>query len=344
VLNAVKLMRQQAGCEGAAARVVAAADRQITHMTRLLDDLLDVSRIRNGKVELKRRHLDLREVVRDAVQACEAVVAERGHRLEVRLPGEALPVEADAVRLTQVVANLLHNAAKYTDRGGHLAVEARREGEELSVTVSDDGIGIEAAMLPRVFELFVQVEQGADRARGGLGLGLTLVKSLVERHGGRVSARSDGPGRGSAFEVRLPAAHPPAAAATPTPPPALTRPARSLDIVLVEDNADIRESLRALLELSGHAVREAEDGPRGIEVVRARPPDVALVDIGLPGVDGYEVARSLRGGLPAGTRLVAMTGYGRPEDKRQALAAGFHAHLVKPVDFDVLQHLLAELS
>jgi signal transduction histidine kinase/DNA-binding response OmpR family regulator len=347
VLNAVKLIQRTVAGDAALARILGAADRQIAHMTRLLDDLLDVSRIRNGKIELKRAPADLGTIVRDALHATEGLIAERGHALAVELPDEPLELEGDAVRLAQVVANLVHNAAKYTDPGGHIAVRAARDGADLVLHVLDDGVGIAEDMLPRIFDVFVQVEQGSDRARGGLGLGLTLVRSLVEMHGGCVVARSAGLGQGSSFEVRLP---PRGAAAVeracePAAAPRASRAAatRPLDIVLVEDNADIRESLRALLELSGHAVAEAGDGVTGIELIRARRPNVALVDIGLPGLDGYAVARELREVAPV-TRLIAMTGYGRPEDRKLALEAGFHAHLVKPVDFDDLTKLLDELS
>jgi signal transduction histidine kinase/DNA-binding response OmpR family regulator len=350
VLNAVKLIQRTGVGDAALERILAGADRQIAHMTRLLDDLLDVSRIRNGKIELKRAPADLRTIVRDALHAIEGLIAERGHSLSVDLPDEPLALEGDAVRLGQVVANLVHNAAKYTDPGGHIAVRAARVGTDLVLHVVDDGVGIAPDMLPRIFDVFVQVEQGSDRARGGLGLGLTLVRSLVEMHGGCVVARSAGLGQGSSFEVRLPARGAARVEAAPCDPAAVAAPrasraaaAHPLDIVLVEDNTDIRESLRALLELSGHAVAEASDGPTGIELIRARRPNVALVDIGLPGVDGYAVARELREVAPV-TRLIAMTGYGRPEDRKLALEAGFHAHLVKPVDFDDLTKLLDDLS
>jgi signal transduction histidine kinase/DNA-binding response OmpR family regulator len=351
VLNAVKLMQQGSAPEPLR-RVLEAADRQIGHMTRLLDDLLDVSRIRNGKIELQRGLVELARVVLDAVHATEGVMQERGHAFELELPEEPVVFEGDPVRLTQVVANLLNNAAKYTDRGGHIALRARREGGHVLISVRDDGIGIAPGMLERIFEMFVQGEQTADRVRAGLGLGLTLVRNLVELHGGTVAARSEGPGTGSEFEVRLPAEP-----AVPAPAPRRkdgreercdgeTSPrgaGRQLEIVVVEDNADIRDTLKALLELKGHKVEEAIDGRSGVDLILSRCPSVALVDIGLPGIDGYHLARELRA-RPLSTRLVAMTGYGRPEDRRLALEAGFDAHLVKPVDFDDLTRLLDELS
>ena len=349
VANAVKLM-QESGAEEPLRRVLEIAGRQIGHMTRLLDDLLDLSRIRNGKIELQRGPVELARLVLDAVHVTEGIVRERGQHVELELPEAPLLFEGDPVRLTQVVANLLHNAAKYTDRGGRILVRARREAGEVVLVVKDDGIGISPDMLERVFDMFVQADPGGERVRAGLGLGLTLVRNLVEMHGGSVVARSDGPGAGSEFEVRLPTAAPASAATAPEPGGAAAGQeraarriaARPLEIVLVEDNADIRDTLRVLLELKGHKVEEAEDGPSGRDLILSRRPSVALVDIGLPGLDGYQLARELRA-RPSKTRLIAMTGYGRPEDRRQALEAGFDAHLVKPVDFEDLTRLLEEL-
>ena len=350
VLNAVKLL-QHSGAGEPLRHVLEVADRQIGHMTRLLDDLLDLSRIRNGKIELQRGPVELSRVVLDAVHATEPALQERGQRLELDLPGEPVVFEGDPVRLTQVAANLLNNAAKYTGRGGRIALRARRDGGQVVLTVKDDGIGIQPEMLERIFDMFVQADPTTDRVRAGLGLGLTLVRNLVEMHGGTVVARSEGLGAGSEFEVRLPAA---GAARVASAVPAETEAGsegtaepkgltRTLDIVLVEDNADIRDTLKALLELKGHKVEEAEDGRSGVDLILSRSPSVALVDIGLPGLDGYQLARELRA-RPSRTRLVAMTGYGRPEDRRLALEAGFDAHLVKPVDFDDLTRLLDELS
>jgi signal transduction histidine kinase/DNA-binding response OmpR family regulator len=353
VLNVVKLMQQ--GDAGEPLRgVLGAADRQIAHMTRLLDDLLDVSRIRNGKIELQRGPVELARVVLDAVRTTEGIVQERRQRLELALPEEPVVFDGDPVRLTQVVANLLHNAAKYTGRGGRIALRTWREVDQVVLSVKDDGIGIQPEMLERIFDMFVQAGPAADRVRAGLGLGLTLVRNLVEMHGGTVVARSGGLGAGSEFEVRLPAGEPACIDGAPhdgdasgpgceEAPPARKRPARPLEIVVVEDNADIRDTLKALLELKGHRVAEAEDGRSGVDLILSRCPRVALVDIGLPGLDGYQLARELRA-RPSPTRLVAMTGYGRPEDRRLALEAGFDAHLVKPVDFDDLNRLLDELS
>jgi signal transduction histidine kinase/DNA-binding response OmpR family regulator len=341
VLGGIEILRQERATPKARRRALEAADRQVRHLARLVDDLVDVSRIRTGKVELRRTAVDLRRVIEDAVAAVEPLVRAQRQELRVEVSGEPLPLHGDPVRLTQILENLLHNSTKYTDPGGHIALVAGREGAEIVARVSDDGIGISAELLPRIFETFVQAKQPANRARGGLGIGLALVRSLVERHGGTVTATSPGPGLGSTFEVRLPAAAPAEAPAPePRPAPASAAPA-SLRVAVIEDNPDIRETLRALLELRGYEVLEAEDGPAGVALVLARRPDVALVDIGLPGLDGYQVAERVRA---AGTHLVALTGYGGAEDRNRAVSAGFVAHLVKPVEFESLARLLDELA
>ena len=365
VLHAVELLREGHADAPACRRALDAASRQVRHMVRLVDDLVDVSRIRTGKVALQRGPVALAEVVKSAVQALEPLLLERRHALAVVLPEEPVWLDADAVRLAQAIENLLHNAAKYTDEGGHVRLLAERTGDELVLRVRDDRMGIPAAVLPRVFDVFVQGEQPPDRSRGGLGLGLALVKSIVELHGGWVQARSDGPGHGTEVTVRLPAiavsatrAGADAAAAaspalhdghaaqprrpvTPMFPPPSPAP-RSLRIAIAEDNPDVRETLGLLLAARGHVVLQAEDGLRAVELVLAEQPDVALLDIGLPGLDGYEVAARVRASAPA-TRLVAVTGYGRAEDRQRALDAGFHAHLVKPVDLAELTRLLERL-
>jgi signal transduction histidine kinase/CheY-like chemotaxis protein len=343
IVSGLDLLRRDGSPAEARRRALDAAERQVRHLTRLVGDLLDVARIRTGKVELRRAPVDLLRAVEDAVAAVEPIVRAQEQELAVALPGAPLRVEGDAVRLTQIVENLLHNAAKYTAPGGHLRLEVRRDGAQAVVHVSDDGIGMSAELLPRIFDTFVQGAQPASRAPGGLGLGLTLVRSLVERHGGSVTAASAGEGLGSSFEVRLPALAEEGAREAP-PADGARPPARTLGplrIAIIEDNADIRETLRELLVLRGHDVVEAGDGPRGVELVLARRPDVALVDIGLPGLDGYEVARRLRGASP--TCLVALTGYGGEADRARAASAGFDAHLVKPVDLDALTDVLATI-
>jgi CheY-like chemotaxis protein/two-component sensor histidine kinase len=344
VLNAVRLLRDEEVPPATRRNALDAADRQVRHMARLVDDLLDVNRIRSGKVQLRKTELDLGKVVEAAVQSVETLFRSREHTLSLALPEEPIVIEGDPLRLTQVVMNLLANAAKYTDPGGHVTVRLERAGKDALLRIEDDGIGIPQELLPRVFELFVQGEQAVDRSRGGLGIGLALVKSLVEMHGGTAWAESDGPGKGSRFSVRLPA--PPRALrpglATPANGAVAAAQAR-WRILVVEDNEDIRVTLAELLRRRGHHVEEAEDGEDALAAAAAQAPDVALVDIGLPTVDGFVVARRLRELCPR-TRLVAMTGYGSPDDRRRGVDAGFGAHLVKPVDIDELTALLSQLA
>ncbi|WP_146209915.1 response regulator [Vitiosangium sp. GDMCC 1.1324] len=347
VRSALEVFRMRMWQDNVIQRAIASADRQVAHMTRLVDDLLDVSRITRGKVEIKPILLSLTDLVEGAVQACEPIISQRRHELTVSLPSEQLMLNVDPTRMTQVVANLLHNAAKYTPSGGRIQLHAERQGDELLLSVRDNGIGLRPEMLHRVFELFVQVDPGSDRAQGGLGLGLTLVRSLVEMHGGAVSARSEGISKGSEFTVRLPLPQEtPAALSLPSMAKASTtaNKLQPLHILLVEDNPDIRETLRDLLELHGHRVEEASDGRSAVELVLSQHPQVALVDIGLPELDGYKVAELVRASANgADTRLVALTGYGHPEDRKRALEAGFDAHLVKPVSSDDLSQVLKKL-
>ncbi len=330
------------GNDARAQKTRATVLRQAGVLTRLVDDLLDVSRITRGKVELRREPVPLRDVLEHAVATSRPLVDERRHELVQELAFEPLWVEADPTRLEQVVCNLINNAAKYTEPGGKILLRLRREGDFGVLSVRDSGIGIEPAMLEQVFELFAQAEQSPARSRGGLGVGLTLVKRLVELHGGSVCARSQGLLQGSEFEVRLPLLHEEAQV--------LERRAASADptrkrLLLVEDNPDIGETLRDLLQLLGHRVELVGDGLRAVQAALATHPDAALVDIGLPGIDGYEVARRLRATEEGkGLVLVALTGYGRPEDRDRALAAGFDAHLVKPVDPEELNEVLVTLG
>jgi CheY-like chemotaxis protein/anti-sigma regulatory factor (Ser/Thr protein kinase) len=304
----------------------------------MVDDLLDVTRVTTGKIVLQRRPVDLA----DGVSACLAAL-NTGKRLdgyEVRVHVGPIWLDADPARLEQILMNLLLNAIKYTPSGGRIGIRGRAEADQGVLSVEDSGVGISPELLPRVFDLFVQGEREPDRAQGGLGVGLTLVRRLTELHGGRVEAASEGPGRGSVFTLRLPlAAAPPATATSLGGSMTSSVPRR---VLMIEDYADARDSLRALLELSGHEVREAADGRTGVELALRLQPDVVLIDIGLPGLDGYDVARRIRS-APQGHRMVlaAVTGYGQPEDRRRAEEAGFDAHLVKPVDPDQLTELLA---
>jgi signal transduction histidine kinase len=313
--------------------------RQVQHLTRLVDDLLDVSRITRGKVELSRQRVELAEVVEQAIETTSPLLEQRQQRLSVQVPRDGLPIDADPVRMQQVVSNLLANAAKYTDVGGCIALSAAAEGGEVALRVEDSGMGIEPEMLPRIFDLFVQEHQAMDRARGGLGLGLSIVQSLVKLHGGSVSATSEGRGRGSEFTVRLPLAPREADAGAISQAAASPRPASRADarrVLVVDDNEDAAELLAEQLALTGNVTRTANDGPSALRILAEFPADVAVLDIGLPVMDGYELARRIRETRGAAMRLVAVTGYGQESDRSRSREAGFDAHLVKPVDMEEL--------
>ncbi len=327
-----------------AARQREVIDRQTRHLARMVDDLLDVSRVTLGKIALKVQAIDLEEVALSCLRELgTASLAER-RDLSLAVDTASVAVDGDPVRLEQVISNLLHNAIKYTPPGGRITLRVGEEEGEAVVRVADTGIGIPPEMLPRIFDLFTQVESSLPRAQGGLGLGLPLVRNLVELHGGRVAVESAGPGRGSEFTVRLPLARP-AAGSRPHPGPRAQRTstAGGMLVLVIEDNRDGRESLRDLLEIWGHRVELAEDGLDGLSKALSVHPDVALVDIGLPGIDGNEVARRIRASMNGNSPcLIAMTGYGQPEDRKRALEAGFDTYLVKPVEPDLLSRLLAE--
>ena len=328
ILSAVQILGRQAADNPVVQRAREVVERQALHQARLLDDLLDVSRITRGKVELRRRTLDLGVAVAEVVESTRPLMNAKAQTLSVALPEAPVFVDTDPTRLTQILSNLLNNAAKYTHAGGRIEVTCRRDGEQAVVIVRDDGVGIPREMLSRIFDLFAQAEPRTARTQGGLGIGLTLVKNLVEMHGGTVVARSRGRGTGSEFEVRLPAVTAPNVQA---PPSARTVTAQPLQVLLVEDDVDTRETLRRVLELDGHAVQEAADGAQGVEMALASRPQVVIVDIGLPRLDGYQVARRIRAALGASPLLIAVTGYGRTEDRRLSHDAGFDVHLVKPV-------------
>jgi signal transduction histidine kinase/ActR/RegA family two-component response regulator len=341
ILNSVEVLRLlgPAGPDVVRARDI--VERQVKQMVRLVDDLLDVTRIDQGKVELRRTAFDLATAVAEAIQTTTPLLEAQGHRLEVHLPGEPLRLEADQARVVQVLVNLLNNAAKYTDRGGQVTLTGGREGGEVVVRVRDNGVGIEPEMLGKVFELFAQVDRSAHRSQGGLGIGLTLVRQLVEMHAGRVTVHSEGPGKGSEFAVYLPALGPPAPAPE-SGPAAQKAGARSRHVLIVEDNADARGTLQTLLALLGHRVEAAGTGTEGVARAVASRPEVVLIDLGLPGLDGYEVARRLRAALGAGVLLVALTGLALDEDRQRTREAGFNAHLAKPVEVEELNLLLTQ--
>ena len=329
ILSAVQILGRQAGDNPIVQRAREVVERQALHQARLLDDLLDVSRITRGKIELRRRKLDLRSAVSEVVEATRPLINAKAQSIALTLPDEPLFVDTDPTRLTQILSNLLNNAAKYTHAGGRIAVVCRRDGEQAVVVVRDNGVGIPREMLSRVFDMFAQAEPMTARTQGGLGIGLTLVKNLVEMHGGTVVARSAGRGAGSEFEVRLPAVG--GAPSVDAVPSSGTAPARSRRVLIIEDNADTRDTLRRVLELDGHDVQEAADGTQGVAIALSSRPEVVIIDIGLPRLDGYQVARRLRAALGAVPLLIAVTGYGQAEDRRMSRDAGFDVHLVKPV-------------
>jgi two-component system CheB/CheR fusion protein len=359
--NAVELVKDARTDAATLAHAREMMERQINNMSRMIEDLLDASRMSQGKIYLRRVPLDVGIVVQRSVEASRPHFEARDQDLELVLPERPIWVEGDTVRLEQVFGNLLHNASKFTRRGGHVSVTvvslpetagrdpAAPETEkkrQVAIHVRDDGIGIEPSMLPRVFDLFRQADRSIDRAQGGLGIGLTLVRHIVELHGGRVEVQSDGLGFGSEFVVVLPVldaaefmgvtrkVESPAACEAGTAP--------SRRILVVDDSVDGAESLALLLRLAGHDVRSSYDGPGALEAAASFRPEVVFLDIGLPGMNGYDTARQLRSrpGMEK-SLLVALTGYGREDDRRRAWEAGFDHHLVKPIDFASLQDLLA---
>jgi len=341
--NSLALMaRAGPGADTAQARAI--LERQLRHLVRLIDDLLDITRISRGKIHLRRKPLELAALLGDCLADLQASAERKGVRLELAPPAQPLWVSGDDMRLSQVFGNIVGNAIKFTDAGGRVAVSASGEDARWAVArIADSGRGMDEALLERLFTPFSQGEGELARSSGGLGLGLALVKGLVELHGGRVQARSDGPGRGTELAVRLPLCEPPAQDARAEAPAPLQA-ARSARILLVEDNADAGDSLRVLLELDGHQVRIARSGPEALEAAKAFRPEAVLCDIGLPGMDGYEVARALR--RQAGDRqplLIALTGYAAGVDQERSARAGFDHHLAKPPDLERLSRLFAGL-
>ncbi len=317
-------------------------DRQVHQMTRLVDDLLDVSRITRGRIELRQERVELLAIVDSAVEASRPLIDKLGHELTVTLPPEPIPLEADLTRLSQVLLNLINNAAKFMAGPGRIWVTAERESHWVRIRVRDTGIGIPREMLPRIFDLFTQVDRSLERSKGGLGIGLTLVKRLVEMHGGSVEAHSEGLGQGSEFVVRLPVA---VAVAGEGPRGGAAEEAGVASvkrrILVVDDNRDSADSLTLLLSMLGNEVHTAYDGQEAVEAAAAFQPEVVLLDIGLPKLNGYEAARRIREQAGGPHRvLIALTGWGQEEDRRRSKEAGFDHHLTKPVDFDDLKKLL----
>jgi len=315
-------------------------DRQVRQLSRLVDDLLDVSRITSGKIELRKERVELGDAVRIALESSRPLIERGGHELSVQLPSEPIRLEADLARLAQVLSNLLNNAAKYTRPGGHIWVSAERLGSSAAIRVRDNGIGITPTMLTRIFEMFTQLPGSGVHSQGGLGIGLTLVRRLVELHGGSVEARSEGIGKGSEFVVTLPLAGVESANDVQPATPGAERDARPRRILVVDDNRDAADSLCMLLKSRGHQIRVAYDGLEAVGAAVAFRPDVVLLDIGLPKLSGYEAARRIREAGGADALLVAVTGWGQDEDRRRAREAGFDHHLTKPVDPVAISRLI----
>jgi PAS domain S-box-containing protein len=343
ILTALQLMRLRD--DGTSLKERSVIERQVNHLVRLVDDLLDVSRITRGKIELAKQPIEIAEVIAKAIEMSSTLLEQQRHQLSVAVSPTGLRVDGDHARLAQVFSNLLTNAAKYTRPGGHVLVAAQRDGDEIVVRIRDDGEGIDPTLLAHVFDLFEQGERTIDRARGGLGIGLTIVKTLVELHGGRVRAHSEGLGTGSEFEVRLPASRragrQDAASPARLDPPIATH--RGVRVLLVDDNQDAVMMLAEALNALGYETRVAHDGPSGIAAAVEFQPAVAMLDIGLPVMDGYELARRLRERV-AGIQLIAMTGYGQDADRCRSRDAGFVHHLVKPFDLAQVATILAGVS
>lgn len=322
-------------------------ERQVRNMVRLVDDLLEVARVVRGKIELRKERVELATVIAQAVETVQPVIDALGHGLTISLPERSLALDVDPLRLAQVIGNLLTNAAKYTEKNGRIELVAAVEGETAVIRVRDNGIGISPEMQPRIFELFVQVDHAALRSQGGLGIGLTLVKNLIEMHGGTVEAHSAGLGRGSEFVIRLPLPIAPPVrpiAAAPIEQCSADAPVRHR-LLIVDDNQDAAVSLAMLLRFQGHEVRVAHDGPAALQLATSYKPELVFLDIGMPGMDGYEVARRWRS-IPGSesTVLAALTGWGQPEDRRRTTEAGFDHHLLKPLELSVLEGVIASVA
>ncbi|HXD16247.1 MAG TPA: ATP-binding protein [Vicinamibacterales bacterium] len=340
IRNAVELMRRAGHDPHIAERALAIMERQLHQLVRLTDDLLDVSRITRDTIELRRDRIDLRAVLRSALETIDPLSHAAGHDLTVDLPQTALWVYADFTRLAQAFVNLLNNAVKYTDRGGHISLDVLVEGGGAVVSLRDTGIGIEPALLPRIFDMFVQIDPGSTRARSGLGIGLALTRRLIELHEGSIEARSDGAGAGTTFVVRLPLVaaaerHDHVDELVPTPTASRCR------VLVAEDIPDAAEMMRMMIDCMGHDVRVATDGIEAVAIAEDFSPQIALLDIGMPRMDGYEAARRIRLALGNQVMLVALTGWGQEDDQRRAFAAGFDRHLTKPAEPDVLEDLIA---
>ncbi len=340
--NAIELLRRTREGDTRFEAVHLMMERQLDHLVRLVDDLLEVSRISRGTFSLRKEQVELAAVVRSATETSEPLIRAGGHAFVLELPEEPLWLEGDLVRMAQILANLLNNAAKYTDHGGRIRLRAWRDGGMAAISVSDNGVGIAPEVMPRMFEMFSRGDRDSGRSQGGLGIGLALSRRLAQMHGGSLEARSEGPGKGSEFIARLPLSSVP----EPTAPSLqVDQHLTQMRVLVVDDNPDAGDSLAMILEVLGAEVRVARSGAEAIEMFGAYRPSVVLLDIGMPGMNGYDVARALRRGFPDhGATLVALTGWGQEDDRRRAREAGFDHHLVKPADLDVLQHLLRTID
>jgi signal transduction histidine kinase len=341
ILTSVQLMRLPELPEKQRSVARDIIERQVGHLVRLVDDLMDVSRITRGVITLQRDRLDIAEVIARAVETSRPLLDARSHKLHVSLPEESLFVEGDLTRLSQVVANLLNNSAKYTDDHGHVELTVTAQGDDVVIRVKDSGVGIRPEALPKVFELFTQIEARANQAGGGLGIGLALVRRLVEMHGGRVTAHSDGVGRGAELVVTLPLAADRRGMSVATPEPVAIVTKEPRRVLVVDDNREAADSMALLVSIAGHEVRTAYDGDTALSTAADFAPDLLLLDLGMPGLTGYEIARHIRH-QPWGKdiALVAVTGWGQERDRRRTADAGFDAHLVKPVGSSELLHAL----
>jgi PAS domain S-box-containing protein len=343
--NSLALLRRYDEGNARTEPVRAMMERQVNHLVRLVDDLLELSRLSRGTLSLRKERVELSAIVQNAVETSEPLMQAAGHALEVQLPPEPLWLQGDPVRLAQVLANLLNNAARYSDNGGKVTVRGWPEGGQAVVSVRDTGMGIEPEVLPRMFQMFSRGQSDDARAQGGLGIGLALARRLAEMHGGTLDGYSEGVGKGSEFVVRLPLADAPAAQGMPSHEPAGEARLDGITTLVVDDNHDAGDSLAQVLSLLGAEVRVARDGREALDTFAAFQPRVVLLDIGMPDMNGYEVARAIRARYPkAGTTLVALTGWGQEDDRRRAKEAGFDHHLVKPAEIDALQALLASLT
>ena len=341
ITNALELLKMDGGNSTAIESVRHIMERQVAQMTRLVDDLLDISRITRDKIELRTERVDLAAILKGAIETSRPLIDSAGHELTVKLPPEPIYIDADPMRMAQVFANLLNNSAKYTERGGRIRVEVAAAGREVVVTVADNGVGIACDALAYVFDMFRQVDRSLERAQGGLGIGLTLVRRLVELHGGTISAQSEGPGKGSEFVVRLPIAKADKRTAKGSPRTSKAAAVRCR-VLVVDDNEDSGDTLTILLRSKGHDVRSACDGLEAIRMAEEIRPEIILMDVGMPKLNGYDATRRIRE-LPGGKDIfiIALTGWGQADDLERSAEAGCSAHLVKPVDFAALEELLA---